>query len=383
MTDTSDVIIVGAGVMGCALAHDLSAKGRRVLVLDRDAICSGSSGLNAGGVRQQFTSEVNVRAAARTIQRITGFHEEFGVDTDFHQNGYLFLISQPETRRVFDAAIDLQRACGVASELITPAEIADLAPIVRTDDLLGGAFCATDGHLDPHALVTGFAAAARTNGVTFRQGCSVTGLDLAEDRIVAVRTSSGDVLSPGIVVNAAGAWAGEIARLAGADLPIEPWHSQVFRIEIDDVPDRLPMTIDFDHGKSYFHPDGDGIIAGSDDGRSSDTSWPVPFNEERAPTLVERLMNRSASFAAARLVGGWAGLLELTPDENPIVGWTGAENLYTSAGFSGHGLCIAPGLSLDVAQDLCGEETQIDLTPYRPDRFAASSPPTAEALSLR
>lgn len=166
MTDTSDVVIIGAGVMGCALAHDLSVKGRRVLVLDRGAICSGSSGVNAGGVRHQFTSELNVRAAARSIQRISTFHEEFGAGVDFQQVGYLFLVSRPETRRVFEAAIEVQRGSGVPSEFIGPADVVDLAPIVRTDDLLGGAFCPADGHLDPHALVSGFAAAARRRGAS-------------------------------------------------------------------------------------------------------------------------------------------------------------------------------------------------------------------------
>ena len=383
MTDTPEIVIIGAGVMGCALAHDLCAKGRRVLVLDRDTICSGSSGVNAGGVRQQFTSEVNVRTAARSMQRISSFHQEFGVNLDFHQVGYLFLVSRLETQRVFEAAIDVQRSCGVDSEFIAPQQIADLAPIVRTDDLLGAAFCSTDGHLDPHALVMGFAAAARSKGATLRQSCSVVDLDVTGNRVVAVRTSAGDILSPEIVVNTAGAWAKDIGRLAGVSLPIEPWRSQVFRMKIDDTPDLLPMTIDFDHGKSYFHRDGDAIIAGNDDGHLSDNTWPVSFNENRAPTLIERLMHRSESFGSARLVGGWAGLLELTPDENPIVGWTGAENLYTSAGFSGHGLCIAPGLSLDVARDLCGEKTQIDLSPYSPDRFQTSSSTTGEALSLR
>lgn len=170
--------------------------------------------------------------------------------------------------------------------------------------------------------------------------------------------------------------------MAGIDLPITPWHSQVFQIGIDNVPDRLPMTIDFDHGKSYFHRDGDAILAGNDDGGPRNTSWPVSFNEERAPTLIERLMHRSDAFATARLQGGWAGLLEVTPDENPIVGWTGADNLYTAAGFSGHGLSIAPGLALDVTQDLCGEETELRLDSYRPERFDTPAAAT-EALSLR
>jgi sarcosine oxidase, subunit beta len=382
VTTTADILIIGAGLMGCALAHDLSKKGRSVLVVERGTICSGSSGVNAGGVRQQFTSEVNVRLAARSVERISALDRELEIDVGFDQVGYLFLIAEADTLRVFESAIEVQAACGVRSEMLTPAEVAILVPMVRVDDLLGGAFCASDGHLDPHALVTGFASAARAHGATFRQGCSVVQLDLASDRVVGARTSAGDVVSPEIVINAAGAWSGAIAQMAGTELPIRPWLSQVFRIAIDEAPEHLPMTIDFDHGKTYFHRDGAALLAGNDDGRPADTSWPVSFREERASTLIERLMRRSDAFASARLIGGWAGLLELTPDENPIVGWTGAENLYTAAGFSGHGFSIAPGLSLEVARELCGEETEVDLAPYRPERFDGTAI-ESEALSLR
>lgn len=382
MNDTCDVVIIGGGVMGCALAYDLSVKGRDVLVLERSTICSGSSGVNAGGVRHQFTAEINVRVAKRSIERIAGFGDEFGIDIGFQPVGYLFLVSSPHTREVFEAAIEVQRRCGVPSEFVSPEQITDLAPIVRTDDLLGGAFCRADGHLDPHALVSGFAAAARGRGARFCQGCAVTGFDLAGDRIATVRTSTGDVISPGVVVNAAGAWAGEIGRMVDVDLQIMPWLSQVFQIAVDDIPPHLPMTIDFDNGKLYFHREREGVLAGNDDGGPSDTSWPVPFDEDRAPTLIERLMRRSCAFEVARLRGGWAGLLEVTPDENPIVGWTGADNLYTTAGFSGHGLSMAPGLSLDVARELCGEATELRLDAYRPERFDAV-PAATEALSLR
>lgn len=383
MTQTCDVAIIGAGVMGCALAHDLSAMGRSVVVLDRSTICSGSSGVNAGGVRHQFAAEINVRGATLSIERIASFEQEFGVDVGFRQVGYLFLVERRESERLFKKAVDLQRSWGVPSEFVSPEDIHELLPLACTDFLLGGAFCPRDGHLDPYPLVSGFAAAARRRGALFIQSCAVTGFDMGSDRIVSVRTSTGEVISPAVVVNAAGAWATDIARGAGVDLEITPWHSQVFLLEgIEDLPDNLPMTIDFDNGKSYFHREGAGLLAGNDDGWQRDTSWPVGFDESRAPVLIERLVRRFPVLENARLKRGWAGLLEVTPDENPIVGWTGPRNLYTAAGFSGHGLSLAPGLSPDIARDICGEVTELNLDDYRPQRFG-SHLVRSETLSLR
>lgn len=383
MTRACDVAIIGAGVMGCALAHDLSAKGRSVVVLDRSTICSGSSGVNAGGVRHQFTAELNVRAATRSIERIASFEEEFGVDVGFRQVGYLFLVERRDTEQLFKKAVDLQRSCGVPSDFVSPEDIRELVPMASTDYLVGGAFCPGDGHLDPHTLVSGFAAVARRRGALFIQNCAVTGFDMGSDRIVAVRTSTGEVFSPAVVVNAAGAWATDIARRAGVDVEITPWHSQVFLLGgIEDLPDTLPMTIDFDNGKTYVHREGAGLLAGNDDGWQRDTSWPVGFDESRAPILIERLVRRFPVLEDARLKRGWAGLLEVTPDENPIVGWTGPRNFYTAAGFSGHGLSLAPGLSPDVARDICGEMTELNLDDYRPHRFR-SHQMSNETLSLR
>lgn len=383
MNETCDVTIIGAGVMGAALAHDLAERGRRVVVLDRSTICSGSSGVNAGGVRHQFTAEVNIMTATRSIQRIATFEEEFGVDVGFRRVGYLFLVTRAESERMFKEAVDLQRSCGLPSEFLSPLDINELIPIAFTDDLIGGAFCPADGHLDPHALVAGFASAARRRGGMFRQNCAVTGFEVASDRIVSVRTSHGDEISSSVVVNAAGPWAAEIAGMAGVELEISPWHSQIFHIEgADGLPKTLPMTIDFDNGKCYFRREGEGLLAGTDDGWARGTEWPVAFDDTRAPALVDRLVHRCPRLESARLKGGWAGLLEITPDENPIVGWTGPSNLYTAAGFSGHGLSIAPGLAYDVARDVCGEVTELSLSDYRPERFHSAAT-RAESLSLR
>lgn len=377
-----DVLIVGGGVMGCALACELARDGVSVGVVDRGEVCSGSSGLNAGGVRHQFGSEVNVALAARTIDRLLGFPDEFGVDLGFAQVGYLFMADETAAAPL-RAAADLQHRLGVPTRFISPSDIAELVPGIVTDDLVGGSFCPADGHLDPHALVTAFAADARRNGATVRTGTAVTGFERVGDRIAAVVLDGDERVPVGTVVNCAGAWAGQLAKRYGGDLPIVPWRSQVYVLR--DTPplgDRLPMTIDFGNGKTYFHADGPGLIAGMDNETASPVTVDVPFDWAKVGELVEHLVRRLPVLEDARVTGGWAGLLELTPDENPIVGWTHCENVYTAAGFSGHGLSIAPGLAVEVARELTGRGPTLALDAYRPDRFLTGAV-AVEALSMR
>ena len=369
--------------MGCALAFDLSSLGEDVIVLERGAVCSGSSGRNAGGVRHQFSSEVNVRVASRSIERISTFEERFGVDVGFQRAGYLFLVCDSQTEEVFRKAVALQVRCGVPCRFLDVGDVGDLAPGARLEDVRGAAYCPLDGYLDPHSLVSGFAAAARRNGATILQGTPVTGFERRGDRILSVVTDGGDKFCGRVVVNAAGAWAPSIARLYGSDFPIIPWRSQVFSVgEVPDLDPESPMTIDFDNGKTYFHPEGGGLLAGTDNGSPADPTTEVSLDPSVAPTLVERLAHRMPALAEARLTGGWAGLLEITADENPLVGWTEIENVYVAAGFSGHGLSIAPGLSAEVALELTRGSADLTLDAYRPCRFAGEGP-APEALSLR
>lgn len=371
-----DVAIVGAGVMGCALASELSRSGVGTAVLERGPICSGSSGRNGGGVRHQFSGETNVRLATRTVRRILSFEEEFGLNVAFQQVGYLFMASTEAYAAALRASVAAQNALGVPTRFIPPEEIAGMVPGIYTGDLLGGAYCHLDGHLNPRVLVEGFAADARRNGAQFRENTEVVGFETAGERVGALRLSDGTTLRAGTVVNCAGAWAGAVASLYGGGLPISPWRSQVFVIEdLPDLGERFPMTIDYENGKSWFHrgldPSLDSLVAGIDNESSSELDWDVACDWSKSLELVARLTHRVPALEGARVADGWAGFLELTPDENPVVGWTHHENLYTAAGFSGHGLSLAPALAEEVARELTGSRSTIPLDPYRPERFEA------------
>jgi sarcosine oxidase subunit beta len=367
---TYDVVIIGAGIMGSALALELARSRRRVLVLDSGGVCCGSSARSAGGVRHQFGQDLNIQLAKRTIERLERFEEEFGLDCGFRQVGYMFLVSDPVTRDVFSAAVEKQRALGVPSRFISTDEIAHLVPGVRTDDLLGASFCPKDGFLDPNTVTAAFANSARDAGATIRTNSAVTAIVEAGGRATQVRTVQGDTFAADVVVNAAGAWAPRVARLYGGELPIVAWRSQVFTIH--DTPDfgqQLPMVIDFDSGKAYLHPEGPGLMVGMDNEGAAEPTWEPACDWSRFPDVAIRLTARMPALENARAVAGWAGFLELTPDEDPIVGWTHIANVYTAAGFSGHGISIAPGLAPEVAREVQGQAATLDLSPYRLERF--------------
>jgi sarcosine oxidase subunit beta len=274
----------------------------------------------------------------------------------------------------------------VPSRWLSVNEVIAAVPGVRPDGLVGAAFCPTDGQLDPHALVTTMAAEARANGAVIVSGAAVTGFRHVRGRVTAVELSMAQTITAGTVITCAGAWADDVAGLYGASLPITPWRSQLYLIEgATGVPGDSPFTIDFDNGKTFYHSEGrTSVIAGTDAANVCETSWHVPFDPAKTELLVERLTSRFKNFDQASVRHGWAGLLEITADENPISDWTHFANMYTMAGFSGHGLAIAPGLAEQVAGLLTDGMTSVDLAPYRADRFDSPSPPDSmEAMSMR
>jgi sarcosine oxidase subunit beta len=378
----NDVVIVGAGIMGCALASELARRELRVAVLDRGQICSGSSGLNAGGVRHQFSSDINIRLATRSIERISSFGAEFGVDVGFKQVGYLFMASSDVTETALRRSVEIQNSFGVATEFISPEDIGELVPGARIDDLRGGSFCGLDGHLDPHSLVMAFAQDARSHGAKIQQNIEAVAVERERGRVTGLVLADGKIVEGKTFVNCAGAWANSFSHLYGAELPIIPWRSQIFSIEGPTFGDRLPMTIDYDKQRTYFHTEGTGVIAGMDNETASEPVWDVPCDWSKVTDLVERLIYRVPAFEEANVAHGWAGFLEVTPDENPIAGWTHFDNLYTAAGFSGHGLSLGPALAEEVARELVGEPTTLSLESYRLDRFDSGLKET-EQMAMR
>lgn len=366
----ADIVIVGGGVIGASIAYHLSLRGAgRIVVLERDRLGMGSTGKNAGGIRLQFSTEVNVRLSQRSLPRLERFADEMGIDPQLHQVGYLFLITEERDVASFEASLALWSRLGVPARRLTPAEAQTLFPEVRVDDVRFATYCAKDGYLDPHSVLQGYVARARERGVEFREGAPARAIDVSGGRVEAVR-AGGERIACGTVVNAAGAWGAQIGAMAGVDLPIRPLRRHIFVTgPVAGLDHEFPLTTEFASGL-YFHRESGGVLLGM-----ADPADPPRFDDsvnwDFLPTIVERALARLPALERATVKTGWAGFYEDTPDHHPILGAISERpGLVCAAGFSGHGLMHAPAVGEAIAQLVCGEPPSVDITPLRYERFA-------------
>jgi sarcosine oxidase subunit beta len=378
---TADVVVVGGGCMGASVAYHLARLGITdvVLVEREEALGTGATGRNAGGVRHQFSHEANVRLSLESIALFERFEEEVGYPIDLFQDGYLFLLSSEENARNFARNVEMQRRLGVEVEWLTASQAGELAPGVNMDGVLAATFCGRDGIADPSGVTMGFAGAARRMGVKVREGTEVTGIRTAAGRVTAVETTRG-IIATRAVVNAAGPWARQIGAMAGVPIPIEPLRRHIFVAEpptpegwvsggARTAPATRIMVIDFET-TFYFHREGEGVLFGMGDpdepfGFDQEVNWDVL--EKVAPVAQRRL----PALADAPIAHAWAGLYEMSPDAMPILGEAGVEGFFVIGGFSGHGFQHAPAAGRVVADLVAGRDPGMDLTPFAYDRLAA------------
>jgi glycine/D-amino acid oxidase-like deaminating enzyme len=377
MTETADVVIIGSGIVGSSVAYHLAQQGcTNVLVIEREAHQGkGSTGKSMGGVRAQFSTPVNIQMSKYSIDFFSKFDEVVGHPADYRAHGYLFCATSEKHLAYLKANRERQNALGVTNvEWLQPEDILKMVPQLRVDDILGGTFCPTDGFVDPHSVMMGFMLNARERGARLWLDTAVTGIDLeqcggstplssdsrasdSEDdkapssrrtpkevvRIAGVQTTRGFV-STRVVVNAAGAWASGIAKMAGAELPVEPLRRQLVPTEpFDQLPKRFPMVIDMSTG-FHFRREGKGILLAWNDPEET-----AGFKTEFDTSFVEKILTHAASrvpvLAEAEVNPrrAWAGLYEMTPDHHAIIGPApNVAGLYFVNGFSGHGVMHSP-----------------------------------------
>jgi glycine/D-amino acid oxidase-like deaminating enzyme len=369
---TADVVVVGGGVVGASAAYHLAAAGAgRVLVLERaDHLAAGSTGACAGGFRFQFSSAINVRLSQASVPMITGFTQEHGLPLDVVQDGYLFLVRGEELWRHFLAANELHASLGVEAEVLTPEEAASVAPGIATEDLVGATFGPRDGIADPSGLTQGYATLARGSGAEIEFGVEVEVVRTGGDRVLGVDTSDGPI-DAGVVVNAAGPWAGVLAATAGVDLPLEPIPRHVLVTgPFDGAPERRTLVIEA-MTSFYFHREGAGVLmgmGGASERASFETATDESFiAEELLPTAVRVF----PPLEAASVEHSWVGLYEMTPDRHPIIGEApGVAGFYLANGFSGHGFQHAPVVGKLLAELIVGgAATTVDISSLGLDRF--------------
>lgn len=375
MQDTAQVVIIGAGVMGASVAYHLAARGLTdVLVLEQAAQpVAGSTSRSAAGVRHQFSTPTNVRLSRYSIARLKQFGEEIGGNAGLQQIGYLFMIDNQADWTRYQRNVAMQQSLGVAVELLTPAQAADVLPGLATTDLVGATYGPEDGFCDPIGVARGYLNRALELGVRLQCAAPVIDIAVERERVTGVATPRGRIACE-VVVNAAGPWAGQVAALAGLTVPVQPVRRSLYMTEpFERIPAPIPLTIDVSSG-FWMRKADDRVIMGlarndepssfntTTDWQWFDTVWAA--GTRRVPMLAESSIDRARS---------WAGLYEVTPDANPILGRHPAlPNYVDVSGFSGHGIMHAPAAGLLISEEIADKRAHtLPIDDLRIDRFAA------------
>ena len=360
---TAEVIIIGGGIVGSSIAWHLTVAGcKSVLVIEREsAQGKGSTGQSMGGVRAQFSTPVNIQMSLYSIPFYASFDERLGHPAGYRPQGYLFLATKESHLAYLRANFEKQRSLGLEGVRMLPAEeIRDMLPQLRSDDILGGSFCSTDGFVDPYSAMNGFMASAVEKGATLWKKTEVTGIVTDQSGISGVETTRGHV-STRTVVNAAGAWAAQVAKMAGVDLPVEPLRRMLVPSEpFDQFPLSSPMVIDMSTG-FHFRPEGRGFLL----------AWNNPeetpgYKTDFEPSFIEKILTHAASRVPifenlpVNPKRAWAGLYEMSPDHHAILGSVpGVSGFFLANGFSGHGVMHAPATGKILSDLILEGKTQI------------------------
>lgn len=374
MIPRHDVLIVGAGVVGCSVAFHLARRGvRRVAIVERERTPgSGSTSKANGGIRAQFTTKVNVAMSLRSMEILDALAPEIGEPPVYRKAGYLFLTASHERLAAMERAVAFQRLLGVTVELLGKDDALRLAPYVEGGDIVGGTFGARDGFIDPGALAGFFLREATLAGVEIVYGAEVLAIDRTAGGAFVVTTAAGR-REAGVIVNAAGAWSAGVAAAAGINVPVEPVRRHLLMSgPCPALPAVIPMTIDADTG-ILIRKEGDrALIAYSnpDEPAGFVTAFDPSF-PERIAEPFERRFPRVAA-VGLDLRRSWAGLYEVTPDHHAILGEAeGVAGFFLATGFSGHGIMHAPAAGEAVAERIAGGRSRsVDISPLALERFA-------------
>jgi sarcosine oxidase subunit beta len=371
LPDTADVVIIGGGVMGVSTAYHLASKGcTDVLLVERNRFLGEeSTGRCAGGIRYQFSNEIDIRLSSHSIPMLERFADELEQEIDLRQCGYLFLLSKEDDVKVFWENVALQRCLGVDTEWLSPEDVAERAYPVNTKGILAGTFNARDGLADPSGVVQGYVKGARRLGVSLLTDTEATAIETRSGRVSAVLTNQGRVRT-GTVVNAAGPWAALVGAMAGIDIPVRPLRRQIaVTTAIPGLPHDFPMVIDFAQSL-YFHREGQGVLTGMSNPHEKE-GFDQSVDPEWELTHLEAAVARMPRLENAGVLNRWAGLYEVSPDSLAILGKVPQlEGFYCLNGFSGHGFMHGPICGLLLAEDILeGEATTVDIAPLRLDRF--------------
>jgi sarcosine oxidase, subunit beta len=378
-----DIIILGAGVIGSSIAYHLVTRGARVRVLERhDRPIAGfdapsSTARATGGFRVQYSTKINTQLSLIGHDMLLEFEELTGVNPGYRQCGYIFMASSEEHLHELRSSLEVQHSAGLTvSHEVNLSEIASLNPALNLEGVIGGTFCPWDGFIRPLEILRGFREAAERAGAVFEYGVDAR-LEIQGLRVTGVRTQN-DLISSDVVVNATGAWAGELMRQAGLELEVQPSRRQVASsVPTDVLPEDMPMSIFVDDGFHLRVRDGRVILL-----KPAQHKHENPFSLEFDPAWLPDVLG--SAHARVPVLGDvpidpercWTGLYEMSPDTHALLGRAPKlENLYLANGSSGHGTMHSPALGKLLSEMILdGQTSSLDVHVLRPERFAENDP---------
>lgn len=370
MIKSADVVIIGGGISGCSIAYNLAKKGvKSIIVLEKKYLASGSTGRCGAGVRQQWGTEMNCKLAMESIRFFETANEELEYDGDieFKQGGYLIVASTKKEDEQFQKNVELQKKLGMEVEYMAPQDATQIVPYLNTEKLTSATFCPKDGHLNPFLTTDAYAKAARKLGVHIYTYTEVVGIKTQNGKITAVMTNKGEIATR-IVVNAAGGYSKVIGEMVNVDIPVFSERHQILVTEPVE-PMQGPMVMSFSLNiYCQQSPHGSFIMGRGDENEPRDlritSSW--HFLDEMAKSITDLL----PPISKLRVIRQWAGLYNITPDRQPILGAVSdLDGFYLAVGFSGHGFMFGPMTGLLLSEQILGEKPTIDISKLSIDRF--------------
>ncbi len=371
MNPSYDAIVIGAGVIGASVAYNLSRRGLKVLILERQSAAAGATGASSGLVRMHYDVEVDAALAWQSFHFFRNWRDRVGGECGFHRTGFVQIVA-PEKNAQLRGNVEMQKRIGILTELVTAGDVKKLAPMFKTEDFELAAYEPESGYADPVLTTNSFLANAKSSGAVLKQDCEVTGIRISGGKVAGVQSSCGSFGSP-ILVNCAGIFADRIGRLAGVRIPLTTWTHDVAFVKRPANVGMHPTCID-DALSMYFRPEGELTLIGLEDknrmGEPPESDL-GRVDAEFVMRAIDRICERVEGMEAGLLHSTHVGRDGLTPDQRAVIGQAGPDGFYVACGFSGTGFKLSPAVGVCVSElILDGRAKLVDISSLGLARFA-------------
>ena len=371
----ADAVIIGGGVIGCAIQYHLAQLGiTNTVLLERDVLGSGSTGRSQAICRMHYSNRVTTELAWQSLQVFADFDARVGGYSGFVKTGYLVVVNEADQVGL-ERNVAMHQELGVPASVVSPDDLAELAPMVTLYGDERAAWEPNSGYADPYQVTVSFAARSREAGAVIASRNPAAGIEMTSGGVRAVTTEAGERIETNTVIVAAGPWSKRVLAGVGVDVPLMPVRHQVATVArpVERVPHH-PTVGDISQSFS-FRPDGANFTTmgfGDDEEQSDPNEYPQGIDLDAGALARQKLARRVPGMSEAYYRGGWSGLFTTTPDWHPILDAVpGIDGLFCAVGFSGHGFKLSPAIGKAVAEMVVeGRARDVDLTPLRFSRFA-------------